>query len=285
MRQREYHACLVHFLVAVAAQLVHLPGVCHNQKAGEVVFVGFDTFLQHLHAVTFGGGFGTNGGMSSQVFFPDDFRTESGVLAFHYLDAGMLFEELTALHQGDGVGVYFRDVVPILVGQANKAMRDAQFVFAYNLCAALAQDRKIFKRRKYFHIRICEAQRVIPGQNVLETSIGSIEYDYLVIATGCYTNYFGNNEMALQTMSLKTTAEALANRNQVLESFEKAQNTSDMDERKKLMTFLIVGGGATGIELSGALAEMRNFILPQDYPDLDIKHMRIVLIDAAPRYY
>ena len=143
--------------------------------------------------------------------------------------------------------------------------------------------RKIFKRRKYFHIRICEAQRVIPGQNVLETSIGSIEYDYLVIATGCYTNYFGNNEMALQTMSLKTTAEALANRNQVLESFEKAQNTSDMDERKKLMTFLIVGGGATGIELSGALAEMRNFILPQDYPDLDIKHMRIVLIDAAPR--
>lgn len=143
--------------------------------------------------------------------------------------------------------------------------------------------RKIFKRRKYFHIRICEAQRVIPGQNVLETSIGSIEYDYLVIATGCYTNYFGNNEMALQTMSLKTTAEALANRNQVLESFEKAQNTSDMDEREKLMTFLIVGGGATGIELSGALAEMRNFILPQDYPDLDIKHMRIVLIDAAPR--
>ena len=74
MRQREYHACLVHFLVAVAAQLVHLPGVCHNQKTGEVVFVGFDTFLQHLHAVTFGGGFGTNGGMSSQVFFPDDFR-------------------------------------------------------------------------------------------------------------------------------------------------------------------------------------------------------------------
>ena len=110
-----------------------------------------------------------------------------------------------------------------------------------------------------------------------------LKYDYLVIATGCYTNYFGNNEMALQTMSLKTTAEALANRNQVLESFEKAQNTSDMDERKKLMTFLIVGGGATGIELSGALAEMRNFILPQDYPDLDIKHMRIVLIDAAPR--
>ena len=156
MRQREYHACLVHFLVAVAAQLVHLPGVCHNQKTGEVVFVGFDTFLQHLHAVTFGGGFGTNGSMSSQVFFPDDFRTESGVLAFHYLDAGMLSEELTALHQGDGVGVYFRDVVPILVGQANKAMRDAQFVFAYNLCAALAQEFIVVQQASCNRIFYCQ---------------------------------------------------------------------------------------------------------------------------------
>lgn len=143
--------------------------------------------------------------------------------------------------------------------------------------------RKIFKKRKYFHIRICEALRVIPEQNTLETSIGTLDYDYLVIATGCYTNYFGNDKMAEQTMSLKTTSEALYNRNQVLESFEKAQNTNDLKEREKLMTFVIVGGGATGIELSGALAEMRKFILPQDYPDLDIKHMRIVLIDAGPR--
>lgn len=143
--------------------------------------------------------------------------------------------------------------------------------------------RKIFKKRKYFHIRICEALRVVSEQNLLETSIGFLTYDYLVIATGCYTNYFGNDKMAGQTMSLKTTAEALYNRNQVLESFEKAQNTNDLKEREKLMTFVIVGGGATGIELSGALAEMRKFILPQDYPDLDIKHMRIILIDAGPR--
>ncbi|WP_455591949.1 NAD(P)/FAD-dependent oxidoreductase [Bacteroides sp.] len=143
--------------------------------------------------------------------------------------------------------------------------------------------RKIFKKRKYFHIRICEALNVMPEQNVLETSIGSITYDYLVIATGCKTNYFGNDKIAEETMSLKTTAEALFNRNQVLESFEKAQNTADIQVREKLMTFVIVGGGATGIELSGALAEMRRFILPQDYPDLDINRMRIILIDAAPR--
>lgn len=143
--------------------------------------------------------------------------------------------------------------------------------------------RKIFHKRKYFHIRICEAERVIPEQNVLETSIGSIEYDKLIVATGCHTNYFGNDDLANSTMALKTTAEALFNRNQVLESFEKAQNTSDLEERSQLMTFVIVGGGATGIELSGALAEMRKFILPQDYPDLDVNQMRIILIDAAPR--
>lgn len=143
--------------------------------------------------------------------------------------------------------------------------------------------RKIFHKRKSFHIRICEALRVIPEENMLETSIGAISYDYLVISTGCDTNYFGNDQLIQQTMSLKTTAEALYNRNKILESFEKAQNITDLAEREKLMTFVIVGGGATGIELSGALAEMRKFILPQDYPDLDINHMRIILIDAGSR--
>lgn len=84
-------------------------------------------------------------------------------------------------------------------------------------------------------------------------------------------------------MALKNTAEALFNRNQILESFEKAQNTSNLEKRKRLMTFVIVGGGATGIELSGALAEMKKFVLPQDYPDLDMNLMRIILVDGAPR--
>lgn len=143
--------------------------------------------------------------------------------------------------------------------------------------------RKIFKGYKDFHIRICEVQQVHPESKMITTSIGTLEYDYLIIATGCYTNYFGNNQMAKHTMSLKTTAEALHNRNQVLESFEKALNTSDMKERRQLMTFVIVGGGATGIELSGALAEMRKYILPHDYPDLDISMMRIILVDGGSR--
>lgn len=143
--------------------------------------------------------------------------------------------------------------------------------------------RKIFKKRKHFHIRICEAQRVVPEENILETSIGALSYDYLVISTGCRTNYFGNDELSGQTMALKNTSEALFNRNQILESFEKAQNTNNPEIRKRLMTFVIVGGGATGIELSGALAEMKRFVLPQDYPDLNMDFMRIILVDGSPR--
>ncbi|MCD8183768.1 MAG: NAD(P)/FAD-dependent oxidoreductase [Bacteroides sp.] len=143
--------------------------------------------------------------------------------------------------------------------------------------------RKIFKKRTHFHIRICEAQRVIPKDALLETSIGTLAYDYLIIATGCDTNYFGNDDIGKQTMALKNTSEALFNRNQILESFEQAQNTGNKEERKRLMTFAIVGGGATGIEPAGALAEMRKFVLPQDYPDLNINEMRIILIDGSPR--
>ena len=143
--------------------------------------------------------------------------------------------------------------------------------------------RKIFKKRAHFHIRICEAQRVIPENNLLETSIGVLAYDYLVIATGCDTNYFGNDGIARQTMALKNTSEALFNRNRIIDSFEQAQNTGNEERRRRLMTFAIVGGGATGIELAGALAEMRKFVLPQDYPDLNIDEMRIILIDGSSR--
>lgn len=143
--------------------------------------------------------------------------------------------------------------------------------------------RKVFKKRDHFHIRICEAERVIPEENLLETSIGAVAYDYLVISTGCDTNYFGNTAMGEHTMALKNTSEALFNRNRILDSFEQAQNTGDEEERKRLMTFVIVGGGATGIELAGSLAEMKRFVLPQDFPDLNMNGMRIILIDLAPR--
>ena len=131
--------------------------------------------------------------------------------------------------------------------------------------------RKIFKRRHDFHVRICTAERGDPQENRLETSIGGCFYDYLVIATGAGTNYFGDQTLAQRTMQLKTTSDALFNRNRMIESFEWALNTSNAEERRHWLTFVIVGGGATGIELAGALAEMRKFVLPKDYPELDWK--------------
>lgn len=163
---------------------------------------------------------------------------------------------------------------PLLYQVATSAIEPSAISFPF---------RKIFRKRSDFHIRVCEIGKVIPEENTVETSVGKITYDYLVIATGCGTNFFGNNALQQNTMQLKTTAEALYNRNQVIGSFERALNSTDEEERQRELTFVIVGGGATGIELAGALAEMRRFVLPKDYPDLDVSRMRIVLLDASDR--
>lgn len=143
--------------------------------------------------------------------------------------------------------------------------------------------RKVFRKHDDFHIRVCEALNVRPEEKVVETSIGEIEYDYVIIATGCSPNYFGNDMLAQETMPLKATADALYIRNEVLETFEKAQNTDDPLLRVRLLTIVVVGAGATGVELAGALAELRNFILPCDYPDLELENMKIILVDGSPR--
>ncbi|WP_289169001.1 NAD(P)/FAD-dependent oxidoreductase [uncultured Parasutterella sp.] len=143
--------------------------------------------------------------------------------------------------------------------------------------------RSLFAGRKNFHIRMCEVWETDAEAQEVKTSIGRLHYDYLVIATGCDTNYFGNKALEENTMALKTTAEALYNRNHILESFERAVDTDDMQEREKLLTFVVVGGGATGVELAGALAEMRRFVLRKDYPDLDVDKMRIILVDGKDR--
>ncbi len=163
---------------------------------------------------------------------------------------------------------------PLLYQVATSGIEPSAISFPY---------RKIFKKQKNIHIRICEAIRVIPAGNLLETSIGTVDYDYLIIATGCSTNYFGKPEYSAHTMALKSTSEALYNRNRILDSLEQAQNTNDNILKQQLLTYVIVGGGATGIELAGALAEMRKFVLPDEYPDLDVDKMRIILIDMAPR--
>jgi len=143
--------------------------------------------------------------------------------------------------------------------------------------------RKTFQKRNDFHFRTCMAKRVIPEEKILETSIGAIQYDYLVIATGCDTNYFGNDSLKESTFALKSISEALLARNRILLSFEKALSVRSEEKLKELLTFVIVGGGATGVELSGALADMKKTVLPKDYPELDFNKMEIHLVDASPR--
>jgi NADH dehydrogenase len=141
--------------------------------------------------------------------------------------------------------------------------------------------RKILKNKKRTHIRMAEVQRIIPEHQVISTSIGDLHYDYLVIATGAKTNYFGNAHIEEHAMPMKGLTQSLDLRSAILQKFEAALNENDLNARDSLMHFVIVGGGPTGVELAGALAELRAHVLPKDYPDLDLRRMQISVIEAG----
>lgn len=143
--------------------------------------------------------------------------------------------------------------------------------------------RKSFQKKKDFHFRMCTALRILPDRKVVETDIGDIAYDDVVIATGADTNYFGNTGLKDTTYALKSISESLLLRNRILYSFEEAVNCDNPQKLKEILTFVIVGGGATGVELAGALADMRNTVLPRDYPEIDFGKMEIHLVDGSPR--
>jgi len=143
--------------------------------------------------------------------------------------------------------------------------------------------RKLFNNLKYYHFRLAEVLNINPDKKVVETNIGALEYDHLVIATGSKTNFFGNKNIEKHAMEMKSIPQSLNIRSLVLENFEEALLTSNFEERKALMNFVIVGGGPTGVELAGALAEMKKGILPKDYPDLDIRQMQINIIQGSDR--
>ena len=121
----------------------------------------------------------------------------------------------------------------------------------------------------------------LDGRRLL-TDRGDIPYDYLVLATGAQTDYFGNASMARYAMGLKDLDEGLAIRNRVLEQFEASRWTDDPGRRRMLLTFAVVGGGPTGVEMAGAISELIRLVLRKDYRDLDINEVRVVLMEAAP---
>jgi NADH:ubiquinone reductase (H+-translocating) len=146
-----------------------------------------------------------------------------------------------------------------------------------------------FPLRKVFHhsknVRFCMAtvKEIVHAQNKVVTDIGDFEYDQLVIATGADTNFFGNALMQANVMPMKSTVEAIELRHRILKNFEDAAATTDKLELKRLMHVVVVGGGPTGVELSGAIADMRRFVLPKDYPELDFSTMKITLLEGTTK--
>lgn len=142
--------------------------------------------------------------------------------------------------------------------------------------------RKVFQSHKNFHVRVAEVLSINSNKNSISTNIGEFNYDYLVIATGATTNFFGNKVMEENVIPMKSVSEALFLRNKILQNFEDALSANE-ETKKALLNIVIVGGGPTGVEVSGALAEMKRYILPKDYPEVDFKNMNIYLVEAGPK--
>ncbi len=140
--------------------------------------------------------------------------------------------------------------------------------------------RKIFQKRKDVLIRLANVLSINSDSKFVKTSIGNFEYDYLVIATGCKTNYFGNEAIRKHTYRLKTTYQAINIRNSILENFEKLLYVNEA-EKEALLNIVIVGGGATGVELAGAFAEIKHDILPKDFHRIDFSKLNVHLIEGS----
>ncbi|MBE3085437.1 MAG: NAD(P)/FAD-dependent oxidoreductase [Bacteroidetes bacterium] len=143
--------------------------------------------------------------------------------------------------------------------------------------------RKIFQRYKDYHIRKVEIKSVDTANNLLITSAGIVEYDYLVLAHGATNSYFGSEQMQHYSRGMKTIAEVLDLRNSLLMNFENALTAQNADEQEMLLTIVIIGGGPSGVEIAGALAEMNKYVLPKDYPEFKEIRAKIFLIEAVNR--
>lgn len=141
--------------------------------------------------------------------------------------------------------------------------------------------RVLLRKFKNIEFKLAEATRVDLENRQVLTDRGPVQYDYLVLAAGCTNNYFGKDSLAQETFSLKDLDDAILLRNHLLSSFEEAATETDPERRKVLLTFLVIGAGPTGVELSGALCELIKHVLRKDYPALDLTKARVVLVEGA----
>jgi NADH dehydrogenase len=166
----------------------------------------------------------------------------------------------------------FHTFQPLLYQVATTGIEPSSIIYPY---------RKIFEGQENFYFRMAEVQSVDTQARVIETSIGLLQYDYLVIATGAITNYHGNAEIQRKAIPIKSIDDALALRNTILSNFEKALQIDDDEQLNSLMDFVIVGGGPTGVEIAGALGELRKHVFPKDYKELDFVNMDIHLVQSG----
>ena len=141
--------------------------------------------------------------------------------------------------------------------------------------------RKVFQKSKNVKIRMADIQQILTNEKKVLTNIGTFDYDALVVATGADTNFFGNTNLMENAFPMKSTVEALQLRHRLLSNFEDAVTAKTPGALQQLMTIVIVGGGPTGVELSGAIADMKRFQLPKDYPELDFDKMKIYLLEGT----
>ncbi len=140
--------------------------------------------------------------------------------------------------------------------------------------------RKVFQKKTNVHVRIGKVEKIDTHMQQVVTEDCTYPYDYLVIATGCNTNFFGNKNIEQFAYPMKSTTEAIALRNRILLNFEDALSCKAEDV-EAIMNIVIAGGGPTGVELAGSLIEMKKNVLPRDYPDMDFSRLNIYLVEGS----
>ena len=143
--------------------------------------------------------------------------------------------------------------------------------------------RRLFQGKKDFFFRMTKVESVNTDKKTIKTTVGEIDYDYLVLAFGAKTNFFGNKDIEATTLPMKSVSEAMRLRNTILRNLELALTEEDPARKQALMNIVVVGGGASGVEIAGAVAEMKKNIIARDYPDLDSSQMHIYLVNAVDR--